>query len=77
MCFYHYVYYENTKNRVKIWRFQLLFVPLHCGRNSFIFWRALEPEVFINLTPGALEPRSQNEFDYEDKSNSKGKRGVA
>ena len=34
-------------------------------------------EVFINFLPSAFVPRSLNEYDYEIKSYSKGKRGVA
>ena len=37
----------------------------------------LSHEVFINSPPGALEPRSPNEFVYENKYYSQGKRGVA
>ena len=34
---------KNAKNRVKICQFQLLLLPSHHGRNTFIFWRAIEP----------------------------------
>ncbi len=63
MCFYHDVngeeYGKETKICVNIWRIQLLFASLHRGRNSFIFWRALEPEVLLTTSRSlrATEPK--------------------
>jgi len=51
------------------------FAPMDETRSSS--GEPLSHEVIINSTPGAIEPRSLNESDYENKSFSKGKRGVA
>ena len=49
ICFYHGVYYESTKIRVKIWWFQLLLLPLRTWTKDVHLHWAFEPKLYLLL----------------------------